>query len=178
MKKSVLPRPVFSSITMVRAWYVYLSTCSLGHDTFVYVLEYNEEYWYHKQQSQCAEEQSAYSPDSDRNITVGSYTRCKHKRKHAEYHRCRGHDDGTEAGFGRRYGCSNESHALFAAGGGILSEQYGGFCQQTYEHDKAYLHVDVVFNAPPAGEYETSGQTHGYGCDYCQRYRNAFIECA
>lgn len=73
-----------------------LNCPSLGHYAFMNVLEHNEENRNHKKQSECAEKQTADSPDSNRNIAIGSDSARKHKRQHAKHHCCRCHYDGSE----------------------------------------------------------------------------------
>lgn len=68
----------------------------LWHYLFLYVLEYDEEGWYHDDKGDGSDEHSADSTHSDGNVSVGSHAAGEHKRKHTEDHGQRRHEDRSE----------------------------------------------------------------------------------
>ena len=68
---------------------------ALGHEFFLHVLEYDEQWRNDEQQGYRTDEHSAYRTYTDRNVAVGTYTAGEHHWEHTENHGERCHQDGA-----------------------------------------------------------------------------------
>lgn len=69
-------------------------------------------------------------------------------------------------------------HAVTAAFRGVFGQQDSGLGQQSDEHDKPRLHVDVVLHTEYLGEQETARQSERNGKHDRQRYEQALVKRA
>ena len=94
-------------------------------EVLLYCLEYDEAGGNNEEQTDCAEQPSAYGAYTYGDVAVGTNTVSKHKGKHAKHHCHRGPQNRTQTSLGSRHGGCCDGRALATAVGGIFRQKDG-----------------------------------------------------
>ena len=139
-------------------------------------LERHVQNGHHEQEGDGSHQHTAGTAYTQGDVSVGSYAMRKDQRQHTEYHGQRGHQDGTQTHAGCRHSRHRDAHTLAMTLRGIFGKQNGCLGQQTDEHDKARLHIDIILQAPHIREEEAAQQAKGHAQDNCQGDEKALVE--